>query len=409
MKQLRRNKMLQVAISLGLLYIAGPLVYGQASSSAISGTVTDSSGAVIAGAKVTITNQGTGVSSDKTTDGSGFYSAEGLTDGQFTVDVSKSGFQESVTSGIQLNPGQRRATNIVLAVGNATTQVTVTADALAVNTESSESGGTISSEQIDNLMLNGRNFQTLAIAIPGVASTSGADALGGGGLEGGTTLIVNGNSVEYTTYTVDGVYNMNSGNMANIDILPVVDGISEFTVLKDSYSAKYGFAGSGQVVVETKSGGDKFHGSAWEYIRNNDFDAYNYFSTSAPGLHQNIYGYTLGGPVIIPKLYNTNRSRKTFFFASNQWQEIVSSSVIRGAVFPQAMRGGDFSSSPTLPASGSLTLDAHSQALLAGEGKTNCITGPTTLNTACLDPIAVGLLSADVPLPNNPADRKSVV
>lgn len=403
MKQLRRNKMLQVAISLGLLYIAGPLVYGQASSSAISGTVTDSSGAVIAGAKVTITNQGTGVSSDKTTDGSGFYSAEGLTDGQFTVDVSKSGFQESVTSGIQLNPGQRRATNIVLAVGNATTQVTVTADALAVNTESSESGGTISSEQIDNLMLNGRNFQTLAIAIPGVASTSGADALGGGGLEGGTTLIVNGNSVEYTTYTVDGVYNMNSGNMANIDILPVVDGISEFTVLKDSYSAKYGFAGSGQVVVETKSGGDKFHGSAWEYIRNNDFDAYNYFSTSAPGLHQNIYGYTLGGPVIIPKLYNTNRSRKTFFFASNQWQEIVSSSVIRGAVFPQAMRGGDFSSSPTLPASGSLTLDAHSQALLAGEGKTNCITGPTTLNTACLDPIAVGLLSADVPLPNNPA------
>jgi hypothetical protein len=397
------TRLLQIAALLGSLCVAGPIMHGQASLSSISGTVTDKTGAAIAGANVTVTNQGTNVSQQKTTGGDGFYSIEGLTDGRYTIEVTKTGFQENITRGIQLDPGQRRGNNVVLEVGSATALVTVTADALQVNTESSESAGTISGEQIDNLMLNGRNFQTLAIAIPGVASTNGADGLGGGGLLGGTTLIVNGNSVEYTTYTIDGVYNMNSGNMANIDILPVVDGISEFTVLKDSYSAKYGFAGSGQIVVETKSGGATFHGSAWDFVRNNDFDAYNYFSTSAPGLHQNIYGYTLGGPVIIPKLYNTNRNRKTFFFASNQWQEVVSSSVIRGAVFPQAMRGGDFSASPTLPASGSLTLDAHSQALLAGEGRTNCITGSTTLNPACLDPIAVGLLSAYVPLPNNPS------
>ena len=403
MKRLLPNKILQIVAFLGLFYAASPALYGQASLSSISGTVADTTGAAIAGAKVTITNQGTAVSHEKKTDSGGFYSVEGLTDGQYTIEVTSPGFHESITHEIQLDPGQRRATNIVLAVGSTTAQVTVTADALQVNTESSESSGTISSAQIDNLMLNGRNFQTLAIAIPGVASTNGADGLGGGGLEGGTSLIVNGNSVEYTTYTIDGVFNMNSGNMANIDILPVVDGISEFTVLKDSYSAKYGFAGSGQVVVETKSGGETFHGSAWDYLRNNDLDAYNYFSTSAPGLHQNIYGYTLGGPVIIPKFYNTNRSKKTFFFASNQWQAVSSSSVIRGAVLPQAMRGGDFSSSPTLPASGQLTLDAHSQALLAGEGKTNCIPGPRTLNPACLDPIAVGLLNAYVPLPNNTA------
>ena len=164
---------------------------------------------------------------------------------------------------------------------------------------------------------------------------------------------------------------MNSGNLANINILPVIDGIAEFSVLKNNYSAKYGFAGSGQVVVETKSGSNTFHGSAWEYIRNNAFDAANYFSTSTPALHQNIYGYTLGGPVIIPKLYNTDRSRKTFFFASNEWRSISAGSVIRAAVFPQAMRNGDFSNSPTL--SGNLALDAHSQALLASEGRTNCI------------------------------------
>ncbi len=403
MNNLLPKKFLQYAAFLGILCVAGFPLYGQANLGAISGTVTDSTSAAMPGAKVKVTNQDTGISEEKTTDNGGFYSVEGLAEGKYTVEVTKGGFQANVTRGIQLDPGQRRANNVLLAVGSATAQVTVTADALQVNTVSSESSGTISSEQIDNLMLNGRNFQTLAIAIPGVASTNGADALGGGGLEGGTTLIVNGNSVEYTTYTIDGVYNMNSGNMANIDILPVVDGISEFTVLKDSYSAKYGFAGSGQIVVETKSGGSTFHGSAWEYLRNNDFDAYNYFSTSAPGLHQNIYGYTLGGPVIIPKLYNTNRSRKTFFFASNEWRSISSSSVIRGAVFPQAMRNGDFSASPTLPSGGQLTLDAHSQALLAAEGRANCITGPNTLNPACLDPIAVGLLNAYVPLPNNVA------
>jgi len=170
---------------------------------------------------------------------------------------------------------------------------------------------------------------------------------------------------------------------------------------KKSIVFSYGFAGLGQVVVETKSGSGTFHGSAWDYLRNNAFDAANYFSTGTSALHQNIYGYTLGGPVIIPKLYNTDRSKKTFFFASNQWQTISAGSVIRAAVFPQAMRDGDFSSSPTLK--GNLTLDAHSQALLASEGRTNCITGPTTLNPACLDPVAVGLLKAYVPLPNNVA------
>jgi hypothetical protein len=399
MQPLYRNTLLQVVTFLSLLVFAGPILHGQTGAGAISGTVTDKTGAVVAGTKVTVTNQGTNVSHVVTTDSSGFYSAEGLTVGLYTIEISKPGFKESITSGIQIDPGQRRANNVALEVGSESSQVTVTADAEQVNTESSDSGGTLTSTQIDNLMLNGRNFQTLAIAIPGVSSTNGADSLGGGGLLGGTTLIVNGNSVEYSTYTIDGIYNMNSGNMANIDILPVVDGISEFTVLKDSYSAKYGFAGSAQIVVVTKSGTDTFHGTAWDYLRNNAFDANNYFSTSTQALHQNIYGYTLGGPVMIPKLFNTNRSRKTFFFASNQWQAISAGQVTRAAVFPQALRNGDFSNSPTL--TGSLSLDAHSQALLASEGKTNCIAGPTTLNPACFDPIAVSLLSSYVPLPND--------
>jgi hypothetical protein len=401
MREVLRNKTLQIAALFSLLVVTGPSLYAQAGAGAISGTVTDTTGAVVAGTKVTITNEATAVSRVVTTDDSGLYSVEGLPVGKYRIDFSKTGFKEHVTSAVQIDPGQRRASSIVLEVGSETSQVTVTANALQVNTQSSESSGTLTSTQIDNLMLNGRNFQTLAIAVPGVSSTKGADALGGGGLLGGTTLIVNGNSVEYSTYTIDGTYNMNSGNMANINILPVLEGISEFTVLKDSYNAKYGFAGSGQVVVITKSGADTFHGSAWDYLRNNAFDANNYFSTTTQALHQNIYGYTLGGPVIIPGLYNTDRKRKTFFFASNQWQSISAGQVTRAAVFPQAMRNGDFSNSPTLH--GNLTLDAHSQALLAAQGKTNCITGPTTVNPACFDPIAVSLLNTIVPLPNSPS------
>ena len=398
--QFLRNQTLQVLAFVCMLLSASPFLHAQATAGAISGTVTDPTGAAVSGAKVTITDQGTAVSHAVTTDNSGFYSVEGLSVGLYTVSVSSPGFKESVTKGIQLDPGQRRANNLALTVGSATSEVTVEADAQQVNTESSESGGTISGEQINNLMLNGRNFQTLAIAVPGVSSTAGADALNGGGLEGTTSLIVNGQSVEYTTYTIDGIYNMNSGNLANVDILPIVDGISEFSVLKDNYSAQYGFAGSGQVVVQTKSGTDTFHGSAWEYIRNNAFDANNYYSTSTQALHQNIFGYTLGGPLIIPWLYNTERQKKTFFFASNQWYIISAGQVLRGAVFPTEMRGGNLSESPTLP-SGGLTLDANSQALLAAEGKTNCITSPTSLNPACLDPVAVALLSSYVPPPNN--------
>jgi hypothetical protein len=397
-----RNAVLPFAALLILLFLAGPSLYGQASSSAISGTVTDSTSAVIPGATVIITNQQTAVANTLHTNSSGFYSAEALSDGLYTVDVSKVGFQESVTRGIQLDPGQRRAQNVALQVGSTTAVVTIEANAQQVNTETSESGATITPVEIDNMMLNGRNFQTLAVGIPGVSSVKAADSESYGGLGSNNDLIVNGSRVENTAMIIDGVDNVNPSNNAEPNVLPIVEGISEFTVLKDNYSARYGLAGSGQLVVQTKSGAETFHGSAWDFLRNSAFDAVNYFSTANAQLHQNIYGYNLGGPVIIPGLYNTDRKRKTFFFASNNWYSINSGQVARASVFPQAIRDGDLSASRTLPSSGVLTLDANSQALLTAAGRTNCITGPTTLNKACFDPVGVAIMNAYIPLPNNP-------
>jgi len=383
-----------------LLLVSAVSLHGQVSMGAVSGTITDSTGAAVPGASVTITNQGTSVSHSTKTDASGFFSFEDLSVGDYSIDVSTTGFQESVTRNIHLDPGQRRANNVVLQVGAVNSKVTVAADAEQVNTQTSESGGTLSSAQISNLMLNGRNFETVALAVPGVSSYQGSDQIAPSALGTAATLIVNGLSSEYTTYTIDGMYDMDSGSISTFNVVPVIDGISEFSVLKDNYSAKYGLTGGGQVVVVTKSGTDTFHGSAWNYLRNNAFDANNYFSTTSQPLHQNIYGYMLGGPVIIPKIYNTDRSKKTFFFALNQWYSINAGQVSRGAVFTPEMRNGDFTASPTL--NGSLTLDAGSQALLASQGKTNCIAGPRTLNPRCFDPVAVALMNAYVPLPNNP-------
>lgn len=388
-------------IAVFLLLSIGSLCAQQSISGAISGTVTDSSGAAVPGAAIILTNQGTSVSRSATSDNKGFYSIEALPSGQYMVKVSREGFKEAITRDIHLDPGQRRANNVALEVGSTSSQVTVDADTVQVDTESSETGGTITEKQINNMMLNGRNFQTLAMSVPGVSSTTGSDALGGGGINGFLTLVVNGSSINYTSYTIDGVYDEYTGNLENLNVLPVVEGISEMRVLTGNYSAKYGLAGTGQILVNTKSGSDTFHGSAWDYLRNDAFDARNYFAVQNQKLRQNIFGYTMGGPVIIPKLYNTRRDKKTFFFAAGQWQLITNGGLLRGAMFPQAMRDGDFSSSPTL--AGNLTLDQHSQALLASHGKTNCILGPTTLNKACFDPAAVALMNEYWPLPNNPS------
>ncbi len=173
--------------------------------------------------------------------------------------------------------------------------MTVEATAVQVQTESGQSGGVINAQQVSNLMLNGRNFQQLGMLVPGVNNTAGASAQNGGGLTGATTLVVNGQGVDTSTYTIDGTYNMNTGNMTNINVLPPIDIIAEFEVAKNAYSAKYGMAGGGQIMVDTKSGTNDYHGTLWEFLRNNAFHARNFFQPTAPTLRQNIFGFEVGG------------------------------------------------------------------------------------------------------------------
>lgn len=421
------------------------LVFAQNTTvGAIAGTITDSTGALVSDAQITVTNQATQQVSTATTSSRGSYSVENLMDGDYNIQVSKAGFQQSSVTGIHLDPGQRRGQDIKLTLGSVDSSVTIEANSLAVQTESAESGGTISSKEVANLMLNGRNFQQLATLVPGVTSIKGANSQVDEGYLGQTNLIVGGSSIEQTTYTIDGVYNMTPSALINVNITPSIDVINEMRVLKNAYSAKYGYAGSGQILIDTKSGGNVFHGTGYEYLRNNGFAVARPYSTSgtpvtSSSLHLNIYGFTFGGPLYIPKYYNTGKN-KTFFFTGAEFKTNHYASLLNSrSEFTQAIRGGDLSASypgtvcPDTVLSGTaaaaagcttathgiryLTCDSFCSTLLAARSFTPayCFTkGPSgvtnQINPACFDSASAYFIDPNngfLPLPNVPQNNNT--
>lgn len=412
------GNMLRICMVMSLLISAAWVLGQNTTSCAISGTVVDSTGAVVTGVAVTVTNQATGIATKVTSNNAGFFTAESLASGDYTINTKKDGFKSQVVKNIHLDPGQRRGADLKLDVGEANVTVTVEADAVVVQTESADLSGTVSEKQVANLMLNGRNFQSLAMIVPGVSSANGANQLanyGGGGYLGQTAIIVGGTSVEKTTYTIDGLYDMDPNGMINVNVLPTIDSISEFKILKDNYSAKYGLAGSGQILIVSKSGGAKYHGDAYEYVRNNYIGTarpYNITTTPVPiaALHYNIFGYTLGGPLTIPKVYD-GTAHKTFFFAGGEWRiNHYPASIQTRNMIPQSMRNGDFSkSSDPFLAGNPLTLDASSQNLLKtyrGIDPTTCIKQDSNgvynqINSACMDTTAVAIMNAYWPVTNS--------
>jgi hypothetical protein len=227
-----------------------------AASGSLDGTVTDESGAVVPAAQVVVTNQANGVTKSVSSSGNGFYSAGTLQGGDYQLVVTKDGFRTNTIRNIHLDPGARRGVDVKLLVGATTAQVTVEADTVTVQTESGENGGTISAKQVSQLMLDGRNFQTLATIVPGVTAVTGANQLGPGGASNGgqTQLSVGGTSVEQTAYIVDGIYDsVPSGNLT-LSVLPAIDSIQEFRVLENNYGANYGSRARGRSWCRPKAG-----------------------------------------------------------------------------------------------------------------------------------------------------------
>lgn len=324
-----------------MLLALGSACWAQQAS--ITGSVHDATGAVIPNATVTITSDQQGFSREVTSNANGDYLVPGLPAGTYNITVKAPGFQQFVVKGLILRVSDKARADASLTVGQSSTEVTVAGtDVAQVQTESAELSGTITKKQIGQLVLNGRNFTQLVTLIPGVSNQTGQDE-GTVGVYGSVSFSVNGGRTEYNNWELDGGDNMDNGSNTTLNSYPNVDAIAEVRVLTSNYGAQYGRNGSATIETITKSGTRDFHGDVFEFLRNDDFNARNFFQPTRPIYKKHDFGYTIGGPAFIPKLYNTSR-QKTFFFFSEEWRkELVPGQTFNQPVPSNEERSGNFS------------------------------------------------------------------
>ncbi len=296
---------------------------GQEVTATLSGTVTDSSGAVIPGATVKVHSDQTGRdTSPVNTDAQGSYTVTNLPAGEYTVSFTDPGFQTFTARNVILHVGEHRAVAAQLQPGQVSENVTVEESTTPVQTATAAESGTITGTQMRELELNNRNFEQLVTLQPGVSS--GLPDEVGFGLENTTSVVVNGTRYTANNWTVDGSDINDSGSNQTLLNVPSVDAIQEFTLQRSTYDAEYGRSGGAQVVVATKSGTREFHGDLYEFVRNDIFDANSFLNnasgTPKPPFRYNDFGFTAGGPVFLPKLYPRQNS-STFFFWSEEWRK----------------------------------------------------------------------------------------
>jgi hypothetical protein len=327
---------------LGIVLSLSLAAFGQDTAS-ITGTVTDSSGAAVGGAVVTLSSPDRGINRTSQTNQSGDYLFGAVPVGSFDLIVVAPGFKKYQAKGVKLEVGQKARADIALQVGASNTEVTVEGSSVAqVETQSSDLSGTVSGKEISQLELNGRNFTQLATLVPGVSNQTGQDDASVG-VGGSVAFSMNGGRTEYNNWELDSGDNMDNGSNTTLNVYPSLEAIAEFKVLTSNYGAQYGRNGSGTVEVETKSGTRSFHGDAYEFVRNDIFNANTFPQSSVPPYKKNDFGYTIGGPVFIPGIYNKDRS-KTFFFWSQEWRRDRVPANLGSVTVPSlAERNGDFS------------------------------------------------------------------
>ena len=302
-----------VAFVLIVLSSLVPLALAQDTAS-LTGTVRDATGAVVPKTSVVITNVATRLTRNLVTNDDGEYFTAALPPGQYDIAASAPGFRKYQARDVTLRVAQNVRIDITLQVGNVNSEVTVQGDGLTkVSTQSSELSGTITGKEITQLQLNGRNFTQLITLVPGVSNQTGQDE-GQVGVLGNVNYSVNGGRTENNNWEVDGGDVMDNGSNFSLNVYPSVEAIDEVQVLTSNYGAQYGKNASGTVEVETKSGTNQLHGEVYEFLRNEAFNAHDYFdppdSPKAP-YKKHEFGYTFGSPIW---------KNHTFFFWSQAWR-----------------------------------------------------------------------------------------
>src|ERR1041384_68595 len=385
----------------------------------ISGTVRDQKGAAVAGAEVVIQEEQTGNARTVITDSDGFFSAPSLPVGRYTISTAPQGFKKTINSGVDLHVGDTLVVNLNVEVGQVSETVTVTGETEQVETRSGDVSSLVSEKQVTELPLNGRNYAALVLMVPGVSPTNGAGGgatnVRGTGLDSHVDLSVNGNQSNANMWTVDGVNNMDVGSNATLLVFPSIDAIKEFKVERNSFSAEYGQAQGAVINLVTKGGGNQFHGTGFEFLRNNALNATDVFLNRAGPpkqlLRYNNYGFNFNGPVVLPRFGEGNGhfkkfTNKAFFFWSEEWRRERRGTVLSGHVPTALERIGDFSGLLT-DAAGlpfdplTCTKDASGNIQF---GRSTCQPFPNNKIPANrLSPAALALLQW-YPLPNNLSD-----
>ena len=335
-----------VIASLILTVSAIALMAQTTNNQSILGTVQDSSGAAVANAMISVTSQETNLTRSATSNASGNYVVADLPIGFYDVSATAPGFKKFVLTKVQVTVSQKVTVNVTLQLGDVNQSVTVQADAVHVESSSGEVSNLITGTQASNIQLNGRNFPQLLQLLPGVSTTysSGFSLFGGYGVNNSGQSI-NGSRTDTFSWYLDGADNKDNGGGGNnfININP--DAIAEFRVLTANYSAEYGGSAGAVISIAVKSGATDFHGVGYEFFRNDAIQARAYNALTIPELRFNNFGWNLGGPIYIPKLFNTEKD-KLFFFVGEDFKRLRQGATNTWTVPTVAQRNGDFSALP---------------------------------------------------------------
>jgi hypothetical protein len=300
--------------------------FAQANSD-VTGIVTDQTGAVVGGAKITLTDPATGTSKATISDATGLYDVPGLNAANYNLKVTAKGFETYEQKGVVVDISRSFRVDIKLTIGAETQTVTVEADALAVQSDSNVVSTLINEQQISELPTNGRNVVGLAALGLGVSGNL-PDMENPFSVNASFAISFNGLNQAHNIWIVDGGEAYDRGSGGKMSVMPSQDALGEFQVLASNYPPDYGIASGGAITMNIKSGTQKFHGGAWEFDRNDALDAHSYFDnntgqlTPKAELRYNIFGANIGGPVFIPHVYNSDK-KKTFFFFNEEWRKMV--------------------------------------------------------------------------------------
>src|SRR5579884_4065723 len=394
-RPLRRNRTFFIGLVLVLMLCAfSSIVLAQEITADIRGTVYDASGAVVSGAKVQVINTDRNIIERSITTGAdGAYTAPVLPLGHYKISVDAPGFAPYVANDILLNLNDHRVYDVRLKVGSGEQQVTVSESPVEVNLENNTSSGLINGTQIRELSVLSRNFVQLVTLMPGVSQNMASDQLYVGasnptGLSNQINIVVDGNRPSQNSWMIDGAEDLNRGSNLTLYAYPSIDSIAEFKVLRANFLPEHGRTSAGEVSVVTRGGTNDFHGSAYEFFRNDKLNANNYFTNLAnqprPPLRWNDWGFTIGGPI---------KKDNTFFFYSQEWRHFI--------IYPTFPQSAELPSAAEM--AGTLPFPVCVAYSYDAAGNPQCTQTSTSVSN--INPVAAGYVKdiySKLPPPNAP-------